>query len=134
MAAATADRNTPARSGRDFVFPLNAAKKAYAGAIAVLNGAYCEPATTALSLRAVGVFQEQVDNTAGAAGAVTVKVARGVFRLGNSAAGDAITLSDVGNDCYLVDDQTVAKTSGTNTRSVAGKVRYVDAAGVWVEF
>lgn len=134
MAAATADRNTPTRSGKDFVFPLNAAKKAYAGAIAVLNGAYVEPGTTALNLRAAGIFQETVDNSAGAAGAVSVKVARGVYRLGNSSAGDAITLADVGNDCYVVDDQTVAKTNGGNTRSVAGKVRDVDAVGVWVEF
>ena len=47
---------------------------------------------------------------------------------------DAITLADVGSDCYIVDDQTVAKTNGTNTRSVAGKVFDVDADGVWVDF
>jgi hypothetical protein len=43
-------------------------------------------------------------------------------------------LADVGKQCYLVDDQTVAKTDGTNTRSPAGFVRDVDADGVWVEF
>ena len=52
----------------------------------------------------------------------------------NSAAADAITLADIGADCYIVDDQTVAKTSATNTRSVAGKVFDVDAEGVWVDF
>jgi hypothetical protein len=46
----------------------------------------------------------------------------------NSTAGDLIAQADVGTDCYIVDDQTVAKTSGTNTRSVAGKVQEVDAA------
>jgi hypothetical protein len=39
----------------------------------------------------------------------------------------------IGNDCYIVDDQTVAKTNGTATRSIAGKIRAVDAQGVWVE-
>ena len=39
----------------------------------------------------------------------------------------------MGSDCYIVDDQTVAKTNGTNTRSVAGKIIAVDADGVWVK-
>ena len=52
----------------------------------------------------------------------------------NSASADLISLADIGADCYIVDDQTVAKTSGTNTRSVAGKVFDVDADGVWVDF
>ena len=34
--------------------------------------------------------------------------------------------------CYVVDDETVAKTNGTNTRSRAGVVVDVDAQGVWV--
>jgi hypothetical protein len=33
----------------------------------------------------------------------------------------------------VVDDQTVAKTNGSSTRSVAGIVRQVDSDGVWVE-
>ena len=52
----------------------------------------------------------------------------------NSAAADQITAADIGNDCYGVDDQTVAKTNGANTRSVAGKIYDVDAQGVWVKF
>jgi hypothetical protein len=41
-------------------------------------------------------------------------------------------LAEVGAVCYLVDDETVAKTSGTNTRSRAGYVVDVETAGVWV--
>ena len=52
----------------------------------------------------------------------------------NSAATDAITLADIGKDCFIVDDQTVAKTDGSGTRSRAGRVFDVDADGVWVEF
>ena len=33
----------------------------------------------------------------------------------------------------MVDDQTVAKTDGTGTRSAAGVVVNVDALGVWVD-
>ena len=63
-----------------------------------------------------------------------MQIRKGTFRFGNSASGDLIAIADIGNDCYIVDDQTVAKTNGTNTRSVAGKVHDVDAEGVWVTF
>lgn len=135
MTAMTQDRNTPARDGRDFQFPMAAAVMIYAGAMVAINGAgYATKGQTATGLKGVGVAQAAADNSAGAAGDVSVKVRRGCYRFANSASGDAITLADVGSDCYMVDDQTVAKTSGSNTRSVAGKVRDVDSTGVWVEF
>ena len=74
-----------------------------------------------------------MDNSAGANGALNANVRRGTFRFLNSSAGDLIALSDIGASCYIVDDQTVAKTNGGTTRSVAGKIRDVDADGVWVE-
>ena len=92
------------------------------------------PSATATTLKAVGVSEHRADNTGGAAGAIRVRCRKGPHRFANSAAADAIALTDVGSDCYIVDDQTVAKTNGTNTRSVAGKVFDVDADGVWVDF
>ncbi len=136
MGALTADRNTPSREGRDFEFPVAASTKIYAGGIVGFNAgaAYATKGVTSTTFKTAGIAIETADNSAGAAGAMTVKVRRGAYRLANSTAGDLITLADVGSDCYVVDDQTVAKTNGTSTRSVAGKVRDVDAAGVWVEF
>ena len=135
MAQLTADRDTKARAGEDFEFPVKAATKIYAGAIVAIDTTgNAVPGATALNLRAVGVAQALADNSAGADGAIRVKVRRGVFRFANSAGADAITLANIGTDCYIVDDQTVAKTDGTGTRSVAGKVRDVDTQGVWVEF
>ncbi|MCB1905938.1 MAG: hypothetical protein KDH15_01090 [Rhodocyclaceae bacterium] len=135
MAAITADRNTPIRAAEDFEYPVDAGKKIYAGALVVVDTVdnLAKPAVTATTGRCVGVAQALADNSAGADGDVTVKVRRGCFLFKNSAAGDLVDLGDVGLDCYIVDDQTVAKTNGTNTRSVAGKVRDVDADGVWVE-
>lgn len=136
MAALTADRNTVSRKGDDFEYPVAAATKIYAGSMVGFNAgaAYATKAVTSTTLKGVKVAQELADNSAGAAGDINVKVRKGCFRFANSAAGDAITLADVGSDCYVVDDQTVAKTNGTGTRSVAGKVADVDAAGVWVDF
>lgn len=133
MAAATADRNTTERAGDLFSDPVKAATKIFAGTIVCLDAAgNAQPGATALGLIVRGRAEEQVDNSAGIAGALSVTSKRGVFPFGNSAAGDLIARADIGDDCYIVDDQTVAKTSAANTRSVAGKIVDVDAAGVWV--
>ena len=133
--ALTADRSTPRRASEEFEFPVDAGKVIYAGALVVIDTAdnLAKPAVTATTGRCVGVAQDRADNSAGSDGDVSVKVRRGCFRLKNSASADLIDLGDVGLDCYIVDDQTVAKTNGSSTRSVAGKVRDVDADGVWVE-
>lgn len=131
----TADRNTVRREGEDFEFPVKGATKIYAGSIVAIDSAngYATKGAASTTLKAVGVAQALADNSGGADGAINVKVRRGVYRFANSSAGDAITLAELNSDCYIVDDQTVAKTNGSGTRSVAGKVRDVDAAGVWVE-
>ena len=136
MTVLTADRNTVRRDGVDFEYPVKAATKIYAGSIVAINTAngFAIKGVVSATLKAVGVAQAQADNSAGADGDIRVKIRRGVFRFANSAAGDLLTLADVGADCYIVDDQTVAKTSASNTRSVAGKVDDVDGSGVWVKF
>jgi hypothetical protein len=134
MAVLSEDRDTPEREGKTFSYLVAGGKIIYAGSIVVLNSAgYAEPATTALNKVTLGRAEEQVDNSAGQNGDMSVNVRKGVFRYENSANTDAITITEIGQDCYLVDDQTVAKTSGTGTRSIAGKVRDVDDYGVWVE-
>ena len=135
MTALSADRNTPERSGGRRRIAVAAATVIYAGAMVAVNVAgNAVPVTTALNLKGVGRAERRADNAGGAAGDVSVEVSAGIFRFANSAAGDAITQADIGSDCYGVDDQTVAKTSATNTRSVVGKIFDVDAQGVWVKF
>lgn len=134
MVALAADRNTPSRAAMVFADPAAAAKVFFTGAIVCLDAAgNATPGAAAVGLIARGRCKGGVDNSAGVAGAAVVESEPGVFRYGNSAAGDAITRAEIGDDCYIVDDQTVAKTNpGGNTRSVAGKIVDVDAAGVWV--
>lgn len=139
MTAATADRNTIRRDGSVFEFPVKAATKIFAGTMVAIDTVnnLAIPGKTATTLKSVGVCQAFTDNSTGADGDIKVRLFRGpeaVFRMANSAAGDLIVLGDIGADCYMVDDSTVAKTSGTSTRSIAGKVRDVDSGGVWVEF
>jgi hypothetical protein len=128
----TADRNTPRLAG-DFQSGVMDAVKIFAGALVMRNAAgYLTKGQTAVGLRGVGVAQEQVDNSGGSAGDLSINYRTGTFRFANSSAGDAITAADIGKLCYAVDDQTVAKTNGANTRSVAGAVVGVDDSGVHV--
>lgn len=133
--ALTADRNTPRREGEEIVLNVAAAKKIYAGSLVARDASgNAAPGGTATTLLGMGRAEEYVDNSTGAAGDKTVKIRKGVFRFANSAAGDQITTADIGKECYIVDDQTVAKTDGGSTRSIAGRIDDVESAGVWVEF
>ncbi|MGB3165633.1 MAG: hypothetical protein WBA68_02540 [Alteraurantiacibacter sp.] len=135
MAALTAPRNTPAALGDVRALPLPAGGKVFQGAMVALTAAgFAAGATATAGQVTVGRADETADNTDGQDGDNSVKTRRGVFRFANSAAADAIDLSDVGKDCFVVDDQTVAKTDNAGARPVAGKVFDVDAQGVWVEF
>lgn len=133
MAAANKNRNTPYRTNFTRGHAVKADTLCYAGTIAVMGASgYAEPGSEAVGLTALGRFDEQVDNTGGADGDETARISRGCFHLANSAATDEITRADIGKVCYIVDDQTVAKTSNTDVRSPAGIIDDVDDAGVWV--
>ena len=132
MTAASAERNTPEKTGGAYGEPVKGSTKIYKGTLIVLNAGYAAPGSTATGLIALGRAEETVDNSSGADGAKNIRVKPGVFRFANSGSADAIAQADAGADCYIVDDQTVAKTSGTSTRSRAGKIDSVDSVGVWV--
>ncbi|MCK5295966.1 MAG: hypothetical protein KAJ75_03665 [Alphaproteobacteria bacterium] len=132
MPALTKDRDTHRREADLFEFPM-AVALIYAGSIACLDASgNVTKGATATILTAVGRAEEQVDNSGGSAGDETIKVRSGTFRFANSASADEITKAEIGDICYIVDDQTVAKTDGTSTRSKAGCVVDVDSLGVWV--
>ena len=133
MAALTGDRNTPRRERGNETHPVKAATTIFAGSLVCLDASgWAVPGSTSTTLTAVGRAEMRVVNS-GANGDLSVDIRRGRFRFGNSASGDLITRADIGKSAYVVDDQTVAKTNGGSTRSVAGTIRDVDAQGVWVE-
>lgn len=137
MAALTDDRDTlekaSAHSQRHAEVGASSTQF-YKGGIIVLDQAdgLFKKATTATGLIAVGRCEE--NRLTGASNALKINARSGIFKYGNSAAADAIAADDIGKDCYLVDDQTVALTSNSSARSRAGKVYGVDSDGVWVAF
>lgn len=125
------------RSGVTLSAPVKATSQIWRGGIAALLAGkaiagraattYAELAT----LRIAGVANHDVLGGA-ADGDQVVSLDQLVAQFANSASGDEITASDIGNVCFLVDDQTVAKTVGTGLRPIAGRIVDVDADGVWV--
>ncbi len=133
MAALTTDRNTaqimPGHSAGD----VAAGVTLYQGALVMRDAAGDLVAgQTATGLVGVGCAVRRADNSAGAAGDLVAEYAQGVFHYANSSGADEITKANIGDVCFAVDDQTVALTNGTNTRSPAGTIHAVDSNGVWV--
>ncbi len=112
----------------------------YIGALVALNAAgFLVRAATATTLKVAGILGDQpfqvpgpsISNL-GADGAKTAEVQMGVTALLNNYDSDPVGQDDVLNDCYMIDDETVAATSGGSTRSKAGRVIEVTDQGVWV--
>jgi len=81
--------------------------------------------------RVVGIALEEKDNSAGAAGGLSVLVRRGKIEKFTAASADQAW---VGNLVYVVDDTTVALAATTTNDIVVGMVVKVDSATVvWVD-
>lgn len=135
MSALTAERKTP-KLGQDVLssYPTNAgiglaaSTRLFAGGIVCLNSlGNAVPGTATLGLVAVGVAEKTVDNSTGLVNALRIVPRAGIFGFNNSAAGDAIAAFNVGQACYIVDDNTVALTSNGGVRPLAGTIVAVDA-------
>jgi len=143
MTALSAARSTLRRGDKlfneMFMPGMEASAVGYPGGMAAINLAgNCVPASADATLKVIGVFEPPhgaytPDNTGGAAGAIKTDVRKGVFRLNNGTAGDAITALDIEQPCYVIDDNTVGRTDSNGTRPRAGIVEEVDASGqIWV--
>lgn len=133
--ALTQGRAVQSIPGILFSYPVLADAVIYKGAIIVLTAAgYAKPAVVGTGLLAVGIAKESVDATGLSSGDVAIEVEEMICGCENSAGGDEITAAELGEIVYLVDDQTVAKTSNGGTRSVAGLARMIEGGKVFVEF
>lgn len=132
MTALTRDRNTPLKKPEVIAVLVGAGAVIHAGALVVANAAgYAVPGSTATGLSYIGRAEESVDNTGGANGAVAVLVRRlNAFKWANDG---SIAQAQLMKTAYIVDDQTLAATDGTGTRSAAGRIVGIDTDGVWIE-
>ena len=128
MTAQTQDRNVAQRAGDDNVYPVAAGVTIYEGALVVMAAGFAEPGKVGLGLAAVGVAMAAANNALGANGAVTVNTRRGAFDFAIDAT-DPVTLANVQSPVFITDDNTVCATSAAGTKSVAGILLDVNAAG-----
>ena len=100
----------------------------YAGGMCgVDSSGYAVPASSTATQKVAGRIENDVNNSAGAAGAVQVPVRRGVFFY--ACPDSSITISNYGAYCYVVDDNNVSLNDGGGLRPIAGTIMGVGASG-----
>ena len=125
MAALTAGRQTDSISGKKKAYPMAAATTIFQGSIVAINSSgNAVPMSTTTGLLGCGIARSNAgldkwDNSAGAAGDVTVEVDEGAFAVVQAS---TIAAGAEGKPCFGVDDQTVSLTSTLGTKSPAGRV------------
>ena len=131
--ALTADRNTEMKDAELISVPVATNTVIFGGSLVAANASgFAVPGAVAATLTYLGRAEGYVSNNPGANGAKSVQVRRRkAFKFKNHAA-DLVVQADLGKVCYIVDDETVAKTNGGATRSAAGVVLGIDTDGVWV--
>lgn len=130
MAALSAARMTKSQElGVKRKFPL-AAVACYKGGLAMINSAgYVTPATASASNKGcVGIFVDDVDNSGGSAGDLSVEVQEGEFLF----VGVGLTQAEVGDVCYASDDQTFSNAQASNEPQAGKLVEYVSATSGWI--
>lgn len=131
MTAISEGRNTKRRNGDKLSVVPNNGAVIYVGTLVTLLAAsgLAVAGGTASAGPVVGVASETITGD----GVKSTDLERGIFQFANSASTDLIAKADIGATCYVVDNQTVAKTDNSAARKAAGKIVDVDAGGVWVE-
>ena len=135
MTALAADRATVLRERTTNADPVAATQSIYMGGMVMLNAAgNLVKASADNTLKMRGIATATVVNAAAGTIVESRTKVRGLYA--NSASGDLIGRANIGASCYVVDDQTVALTSNSGARPVAGKIDDIDGATgqVWVEF
>lgn len=132
--ALTSDRNTKSKSIEQSIsYPVKGATKIFDGSIVAVVAGYAVPAADAAGAKVVGIADWRADNTDGADGAIRVRVRRGVFLLKNDPGGGAIVAANIGSFVYVLDDQTVSMTAGTNSVAAGEALELDPDGGVWVQ-
>jgi hypothetical protein len=131
--------DTPERAGEFLYLPVAALASLYAGTLIALNSSgFATYATDAANLEVVGRAEYDVNNSADATGgALSIKVRRGVFKYRNSSrssAAYALAAGNVGQICYVENEQTVQIAAGSSHKIIAGVFLGLDTDGeAWVD-
>jgi len=131
MSALSDNRYTKYRDGLISALPVKAAAHIFKGSLVCADAAgYAVPGGDSSGFTFMGVALEEADNSAGANGALSVRVqTSGVFSFAKSG---AITQASVGVKLYVLDDQTVAPAATTSNDIPCGRLEGLDGSDVWL--
>ena len=133
MTALTEDKQIEYTEGVELAFEMAATEKVFGGALCCVNaGGYCLEGSDTAGLIFQGWATEQVDNTSGDDGDLTIVLRRrGLVKV---ILGTAITIANVGDNVFLVDDQTVDLAGNCTNDIFCGIIaKYIDTTHAWID-
>jgi len=133
MTALTEDKKIEYRDGVELEFEMAGSEKVFGGALACVNAAgYCLEGSDTAGLIFQGVAQEQKDNSLGSNGDLKIVLKRrGLVKV---ILDTAITIANVGDNVFLVDDQTVDLVGNTTNDIFCGIIAgYIDTTHAWID-
>lgn len=131
MSALSQDRETARKDFKLKSLLMAASTTIYKGSIVAINASgYLVPAADAADYRVVGVAYEKGDNSAGADGAIEIRIqTEGIYRFDAS----SITQAMLGKMMYIVDDHTFDDGKGTNGVRAGTLVEFISATEGWIQ-
>lgn len=133
MGALTEDKELQYTEGVELLFEMLAEAKIYGGSFVCVDAdGYAQPGADTAAFIFEGMAIEQVSNVGGLSGAKSVVLRRrGLFK---ALLGHAITIANVGDNVFLVDDQTVDLTAYTTNDIFCGVIAgYIDTTHAWID-
>jgi len=133
MTALTEDKALQKSDGVELDFPMAASEKIFGGALCCVNAnGYALEGSDTAGLIFQGIANEQVDNSSGANGDKNVVLRRRGLVL--AILDTAITQANVGDNVFLVDDQTVDLVANVTNNIFCGIIaKYVTTTMAWID-
>lgn len=133
MTALTQDKELIRKDGVELPIPVGAAETIYGGSFVCVGAdGYAVPGADTAGQIFMGVAMEQQDNSSGSDGDLDVVVRR--RGLVKAILDTAITQANVGDNVFLVDDQTVDLAANTDNDIFCGIIaEYIDATHAYID-
>ena len=133
MTALSADKQLELKDGVELPAPVYRAVKIYGGALVSVNATgYLVPGSDTAGQIFHGIARERKDNTLGSDGDLTCRVLR--RGLVKCILNTAITQANVGDNVFLVDDQTVDLAGNCTNDIFCGIIaEYIDTTHAWID-
>jgi hypothetical protein len=131
LAAARFDLSNKGPTPFSIGYKAEASQTFYNGAMVAKNSSgYLVPAATTAGLRVVGVCDLGNKNSvlsSSTQGDTVINVRSGIFAMKSGTSTDAVTIADLENDVYVLDDQTISRLPGSG-RAIAGVLKKIEGS------